>query len=345
MHLKSQLLNFWYSNSVFAYLLLPLSWLYQLITYIRYQYLLLKGPARFHIPVIIVGNISLGGTGKTPLVGWLANELKARGYHPGIIMHGYASSLKGSQVMTVKPSSCASQVGDEALLLAKKYPFPMVAGRLRVNAIDHLIQQNPQVDIIICDDGLQHYKLARDIEIAVIDGQRRMGNGFCLPAGPLRESPKRLKTVDFVVATGEGLQNEWPMSRHLAKNVQHVTLAQTRSLDDFIGQTVHAIAGIGDPNRFFKMLQDKGINVIKHPFDDHYQYTQASLHFADDYPILMTEKDAVKCQEIAPFNAWAVLLEVSLPKEFTENLLRRLKSGQKITRHPCLPDLQATPPL
>ncbi len=345
--LSSYIVAFWHRKNFLNFFLYPFSLVFQFISFLRYVYYtrFLK-PTAASVPLLIVGNISVGGTGKTPLVGFLAQFLKSKGYHPGIIMHGYASNLKKDEVKTVEMTSQGVEVGDEALLMARKTGCPIVASRKRTKAVSYLQQNFPEVDIILCDDGLQHYRLARDIEIAVIDGERRFGNGMCLPAGPLRESPRRLKTVDFVVTNGTALLGEWPMSVSLRQNLYQVNASgKIQALNDFVGQTVHVVAGIGHPMKFFNMCRREGIHVIEHPFPDHHHFVSADLQFNDDYPILMTEKDAVKCQSFAGQNVWAASLEVSLPIEFMENLLRRIKSGQKATRHISLPDLQATPPL
>jgi tetraacyldisaccharide 4'-kinase len=291
-----------------------------------------------------VGNISLGGTGKTPLVGWIANKLIEAGYHPGIVMHGYGA--QSAHIRSVTQQSLPEEVGDEALVLARSCHCPIVAGRNRNQAVHHLLSLHKEVNMVICDDGLQHYALARDIEIAVIDGMRRFGNGFCLPAGPLRESPSRLQEVDFVVSHLAAKENEWEMRTTLSQTVHQVCApAAVNSLSLFSAQTVHALAGIGNPERFFSMLEQQGIKIIRHIFDDHYSFQAKDLQFQDGLPLLMTEKDAVKCRLIAPSNAWFVPLEVNLPEEFFNALLRRIESGQKITRHSRLSDLQATPTL
>ncbi len=347
MRLSSYIVAFWHRKKLLNFFLYPFSLVFQFICYLRYFcYTQLLKQERFNVPVIIVGNISVGGTGKTPLVGFLAEFLKSQGYHPGIIMHGYASHLKKDEVKTVAATSHGSEVGDEALLMARKTSCPIVAGRQRTKAVSFLLSTFPEVDIILCDDGLQHYQLARDIEIAVIDGQRRFGNGMCLPAGPLRESPRRLKKVDFIVTNGTAHPGEWPMCVSLGRQVTNVRSPSRRDeLNNFIEQKIHAIAGIGHPMKFFNMCRKEGIQVIEHPFPDHHQFVSSDLQFNDNYPILMTEKDAVKCQSFAGPNCWAAHLDVSVEKEFLDNLLRRIQSGQKATGHLSLPDLQATPPV
>lgn len=336
----SHVLSFWHRKSIFTYVLLPFSWLFQLICIVRRWYYSRNRQQDFQVPIIIVGNISLGGTGKTPLVGWLVHFLQNQGFNPGIVMRGYGGQGK---LIAVNSLSDAKVVGDEALLLVRKCNCPIVIGRDRTQAVKTLLAQSPQVDLVICDDGLQHYALERDLEIAVIDGKRRFGNGYCLPAGPLRESPQRLKQVDFVVTNGEPHKDEWEMTTALSSKAYRVSQSEHgRSLDDFRGQTVHAVAGIGNPERFFLMLQAKGINIIKHCFDDHHFFSGSDLRFQDNLPILMTEKDAVKCSSFAPSEAWFIPLEVHMPEAFSILLLRRINSGQKIAGHSGLPHLQAT---
>lgn len=344
--LISKLLEFWHKRTLVHYLFLPTAWLFQIIAYLRYHYFQFKGPAQAKVPVIIVGNITVGGTGKTPMVAYLAAYLRKQGYTPAILMHGYASALKKNEVSLVELSSDVKKVGDEALWMARTcQDITVLASRSRVLALSFIEKQFPLVDVIICDDGLQHYRLQRDIEIAVIDAKRRFGNGFCLPIGPLRESPRRLKRVDFIVANGQALTNEWAMQTQLANTVTMLNSNRQRTLDDFVGKTVHAVAGIGHPDRFFNMLRDKGIKLIEHRFNDHHMFSNKDFVFEDKYPVLMTEKDAVKCQHLAIDNTFIVSLEVTLPIEMMEQILRRLRSGQKATRHSCLPHLQATPPV
>ncbi|MFI4938126.1 MAG: tetraacyldisaccharide 4'-kinase [Candidatus Berkiellales bacterium] len=344
--MTSRWLNFWQRKSWLTILLLPLAWLFQLATRLRYEWhVTVKGQAHFNIPIIMVGNISLGGTGKTPLVAWLQDHLSQQGFTPGIVMRGFKGK-NGSAVMNVTPQHTAECVGDEALMLVRKCQCPLVIGKNRVRAVQYLLEHFPQVDVVISDDGLQHYALGRDVEIAVIDGTRRLGNGYCLPAGMLREAPSRLKQVDFVVVNGEVAHHEWKMTTRLSETIYNVANPpQTKKLQEFSGKTVHAIAGIGNPARFFSMLTDHGIHIIEHAFADHYAFNANDLHFQDDLPILMTEKDAVKCAQFSagPLkdSLWAVPLTVSLPEEFGYLLLRRIH-GQKITRYSRLPDLQTT---
>lgn len=326
------MLNFWYRKSVLAYLLAPFSWLFQFICRCRYLfYRYLKVQQAFPVPIIVVGNLTVGGTGKTPLVSWIIKMLKEQGYHPGIVMRGYGSSLKNDSFEIVAMQSHAVAVGDEPLMLRQMTDCPLVISKKRPQAVKALLKAFPEVDVVISDDGLQHYALARDVEIAVIDGQRRLGNGFCLPVGPLRESPKRLKSVDFIVANGSAMPGEWVMGTQLAKEAYRVNNAQLSvAIEQWQGKTVHAVAAIGNPERFFTALRNKGINVIPHPFADHYPFKKEDLLFNDDFPVVMTEKDAVKCRDFAHNHVFYIPLEVKLQDEFKEVLLRKIKHGQKI---------------
>lgn len=336
--------RFWYRKSLLAYCLCPLAWMFQLITWFRYGYLKLRRPYKANIPVIIVGNITVGGTGKTPLVATLGNYLNRQGIKPAIVMHGYRSALPKGHTVRVWPSSPVSLVGDEALLMAKNcQDVPVIVTRKRASAFAFIEKNLPNIDVIICDDGLQHYAIARDIEIAVVDSNRQFGNGFCLPIGPLREGKRRLKRVDFVVYHGKPTENAYLMQSALAPEVTQIDDEHSKYLlEHFVGKKVHAVAGIGYPERFFMMLREKGIEIMAHAFSDHHQFTQEDLTFKEDYPILMTQKDAVKCTQLKLENAFAVDLAVTLDEAFLENVLRRLQDGQKTARHSGVPPLQAT---
>ncbi len=345
--LETFVLSFWHRKTWLCYALAPLSWIFQSLSWLRYHYLLWKGPYRANKPVIIVGNISVGGTGKTPLVAALAQTLQSKGFHPAIIMHGYGSNLKKGEVVCVSSNLLAQNIGDEALFMARKCKdMVVVASRSRVNALKLIEKQFEQVDVIICDDGLQHYAIERDIEIAVLDAKRRFGNGFCLPIGPLRESPRRLKRVDFIVAKGEAKGDEWSMHTQLQDHIYSLhDKNESATLAQFRAKVVHAVAGIGHPKRFFDMLRQAGIEVIEHPFADHHAFALKDFDFKDEYPIFMTEKDAVKCGQFPIPNAYVVPLTVKLEDKFLDKLLRRLQDGQKALRHSRLSHLQATPRL
>lgn len=330
--MRQAVLKFWYRKSLAAYVLAPLSWIFQLACRVRYYfYRYCKTQQTFPVPVIVVGNLTVGGTGKTPLVSWIINMLKENGFTPGIVMRGYGSSLKNDEFEIVAMQSLAVAVGDEPLMLRQKADCPLVIGKNRPEAVRALLKAFPQVNIVVCDDGLQHYALARDIEIAVIDGKLRLGNGFCLPVGPLRESKQRLKSVDFIVANGNAMPGEWVMGTQLGPLAHRVNNNDmTQAVEDWQGQTVHAVAGVGNPERFFSALRAKGINVIAHPFPDHYAFKKEDITFNDDLIVVMTEKDAVKCRAFASKRVFCIPLEVKLQDEFKDLLLRKIQSGQKV---------------
>lgn len=321
---------YWDSLNAVSLLLLPLSWLFAAVAWLRrwaYQQGLLKSHA-LPVPVIVVGNITVGGSGKTPLVVWLAEYLQGCGWRPGIIARGYGSTA-GSEPRQVLAQSTANEVGDEPLLIARRTGCPMVVCSDRVAAALALLEQE-KCDIIISDDGMQHYALRRDIEIAVIDGSRRFGNGFSLPAGPLRERPSRLKAVDLVVANGVPATAEQQMRIQPGGVVNLCDSTQVRCLDDFRGQPVHALAGIGNPARFFTMLREHGLEIKEWPFPDHYGFRAADISPDDELPVLMTEKDAVKCSDFAQPRHWYVQAEVEFDESFKQgldNLLRGISSG------------------
>jgi len=333
--MKTHLLlnSVWYQKKLpfYLYPLMPLSWIYFLIVFIRrklYQCGIFQTHT-FSVPVIVVGNITVGGTGKTPLVMHIFELLKRRGFRPGIVSLGY----KGSHLAPTSVTSESSPhlVGDEALLLVNKLNCPMVVGKNRVKAVEMLLNSG-QVDIIISDDGLQHYALARTIEIAVIEAERRFGNGFGLPLGPLREPISRLQSVNLRVAKGGGqysnIENseyEMEITQDKLQNAFDNSLQQALSF--FKDTKVHAIAGIGNPNRFFKSLSDQQISVIPHPYPDHYFYKAEDIQFNDNLPIIMTEKDAVKCKGFLTPNHWILNMKGMLNPLFDARLIMLLQEG------------------
>lgn len=326
---------YWYHKHPLVMLLLPLSWLFCMASMLRrkaYQSQLLK-VTRLPVPVIIVGNISVGGTGKTPLVVWLVDFLKQAGYKPAIISRGYGGGAQ-QWPQRVLPGSDAASVGDEAVLLARRCDCPMAVAPNRVAAA-RMVLENNGCDIIVCDDGLQHYALARDIEIAVIDGVRRFGNGYCLPAGPLRERPGRLEVVDFVVVNGEAgeiINNHAFFSMRLHPGALRQVSDDDKRCDIsvFHGQVVHAVAGIGHPARFFQHLKESGIKVIEHAFPDHHPFTAQDLQFGENASVIMTEKDAVKCRGFARENHWYLPVDAQLTPAFGERLLKQLKVREAV---------------
>jgi tetraacyldisaccharide 4'-kinase len=258
---------------------------------------------RMACPVIVVGNLSVGGTGKTPLVCWLVARLAVRGLVPGIVTRGYGGSSRG--VRMVESSDDPQLVGDEALLLARRTGMRVAIGRDRPAAAQRLV--NAGCNVIVSDDGLQHYAMARSCEIVVIDGDRRFGNGWLLPAGPLREPPARLARADAVVVNGGRPLLEGALSMRLdAQGAVALVGGAQKPLAAFAGSSVHAVASIGNPDRFFNMLRAHGIEVMGHPRADHSRLEARDIVFADDKPVLMTEKDAVKCARIADGRHWYV---------------------------------------
>ena len=314
----------WYGRHSLAAILAPVSWLFCAGVQLRrlaYE----TGVAKVHrvrMPVVVVGNISVGGTGKTPLVIWICSYLKSKGFRPGIVARGYkGKAAKWPQ--QVRVDSDPDSVGDEAVVLARRSACPVAVGPRRVEVVESLIQHT-DCDVLVCDDGMQQLALGRDVEIAVVDGQRGFGNGWCLPAGPLREPPSSLKRVDLVVSYGQ--------SRAGAHSMEYQALAPRRLLDDreervtgFAGKRIHGVAGIGDPARFFSQLRDLGLEVIEHFFPDHYRYRAADLDFGDTLPVMMTEKDAVKCQRYARPNHWYLPVDAKLSAQFGVRLLSLIK--------------------
>jgi tetraacyldisaccharide 4'-kinase len=284
------------------------------------------------VPVIVVGNITLGGTGKTPLVAYLVQLLQQQGYKPGILSRGY-----GAKNITfphlVKVTDDPHQMADEPLMLARQTGVPVVIDPQRVRAGSYLLAQC-DCDLIITDDGLQHYPLARQLEIAVIDGQRGIGNGYTLPAGPLREPKERLKQVDLVVFNGpntrladtSGYQmNLVPGPLQGVNQLLAKAKAKPTALPPTPPAKVHAVAGIGNPQRFFRLLTDLGFEVIPHPFTDHYRFRLKDLINLADYPVIMTEKDAIKCTSFSLPQHWFTPVKAQLGKQFDNELLARLK--------------------
>jgi len=317
--------NVWYKDPFIGVWLMPLGFVFSDIARFR-KYLYRLGVLKTHrlpVPVIVVGNITVGGTGKTPLIIWMARLLKDLGYNPGIISRGYGGQAE-TWPQSVNADSRAETVGDEALLIAKQTGCPVVIGSVRVEAAKQLLRE-ADCTIILSDDGLQHYALYRDIEIAVIDGERRFGNGYCLPAGPLREPISRLQTVDLIVVNGERYEdNEYAMQLAGDTAVNMLT-GEQKPLAEFANVECHALAGIGNPNRFFKLLVSAGLTCKTQSFPDHYKFQAADIMFKDNNPVLMTEKDAVKCGGFAGEQHWYVPVAAVPEPKFTEQLLDLIK--------------------
>ncbi len=317
----------WYKEMYVSAWFMPLSMLYVDAIRLRrflYRIGVLK-KTKLPVPVIIVGNITVGGTGKTPLVIWMVEFLKQHGYKPGVISRGYAGTASANP-LAVTADSDPAQVGDEAVLLSKRCACPVVVGADRVAAGRQLLSMNA-CDVLISDDGLQHYALQRDIEIIVIDGQRRFGNGYCLPCGPLREPPERVKQVDLVVLNGgdELLEGELPMQCK-GQHLVNLKTGERKALSDFNGIACQAVAAIGNPSRFFAQLAKAGLDCQPHAFPDHHPFIAADLQFKEQRPVIMTEKDAVKCARFASDQYWYLPIDAELPEAFAQQLLTLLKN-------------------
>ena len=343
--LAQRLPQLWYRRPLAAALLplLPVSWLFRVLVGVRrglYRRGLLRS-FRLPVPVIVIGNLTVGGSGKTPLVLWLAQRLREAGWQPGIISRGYRGAAAGA--LPVTTASDPLQVGDEPLLLARRSGVPVYVGSDRVRTAQALLAAYPECNVIVSDDGLQHYRLQRTVEIAVFDG-RGAGNSQLLPAGPLRESLPRLATVDAVVwnsVAPAGQASAAPLvraTRDLPQFAMRVggelffalndALRQC-AVQDLAGKRLYAIAGIGDPARFFAQLEALGLKFEAHPFPDHHRYCTADLAFADDGVLLMTEKDAVKCAALTVREAWVLPVDAQLAagadgKSLLDSILEKL---------------------
>ena len=318
--MRTWLERVWFAGGWGGFLLRPLSALFAVIVSVR-RLAYRRGWLRVHTvgrPVIVIGNLTVGGSGKTPLVVWLANALVARGVRVGIVSRGYGGTA--TEPVEVRPDSDPALVGDEPLLLARRTSARIVVGRDRVAAARRLAAD---VDLIVADDGLQHYRLARDLEVAIVDGRRRFGNGRLLPAGPLREPVSRLQSVAFVVANGGAATGgEIPM-RLEPDAVVGLADGARSPLGAYAGRRVHAVAGIGDPARFFATLRAAGVEPLEHPLPDHARLAASMVSFGDDLPVLMTEKDAVKCQRFPLARLGYVEVSAQLEPIAGEALLTR----------------------
>ena len=319
------LTDIWYKDAVLGIVLLPFAYVFLDIVRLR-RFLYRIGILKAHtlpVPVIVVGNITVGGTGKTPLVIWLAELLKKSGYKPGIISRGYGG-VSDIWPQIVNVDSDANKVGDEALLIAKQTQLPVVVGPERVEAAKMLLAEF-DCNVLLSDDGLQHYKLKRTIEIAVIDGERRFGNGYCLPAGPLREPIERLSSVDFVVVNGDKYADHEFSMRLVGDIAVNIVSGEQKPLHAFQGIDCHALAGIGNPERFFNLLKANGLSCRTASFPDHYPFERSDIEFGDHKPVLMTEKDAVKCTRFAGHQHWYVPVTAHPEPTFGQQFLDLFK--------------------
>ena len=319
----------WAHTGVLTLLLAPLAALFAVVSWLR-RFAYRRGWLRSEavgVPVIVVGNITAGGSGKTPLTIWLVNRLRARGLCPGVVSRGYGGTARG--VVEVQPDSLPAAVGDEPLLIRIKTDAPVVVGRDRVAAARALLARHPGVDVIVSDDGLQHYRLQRDVEIAVIDAATGLGNGWPLPAGPLREPQSRLAQVDAVVQVVRGaaqprpFQGAWRADYTAGRAYRLRAPQEKRALRELPQHDWIAATGIGRPQGFFDMLTAQGVRFSPRAFPDHHVFRPTDL--PDGGAVLMTEKDAVKCQTFAGADWWALELDVAPETGFIDWLDARIR--------------------
>ncbi len=316
----------WYRFTPLHLILFPISLVFRALVAIRramYQNGILTSE-RLLLPVIVVGNINVGGTGKTPLTLALAQQFIERGWQPIIVSRGFGRTIPEPQQVTLL--STPIQVGDEPLMMAQRNLCPVWVGANRVATVRAALHIYPECDVVLCDDGLQHYRLQRDVEIAVIDDALGYGNGLMLPAGPLREPVSRLQTVDAVVVNGDKIA-EGQYAMHLSGDMFNnlIDPHKTVSADYFLTQNIHAVAGIGNPQRYFQHLGALGIPFTPHAFPDHHPYSATDLVFADCDAILLTEKDAVKCTAFADARYWVLRVDAQVDPALMDHILSKIK--------------------
>ena len=347
--------NYWQTINPVSIALAPLSLLFCTLVFVR-RFLYRMGLIQSYnsrLPVIVAGNIYIGGNGKTPFVIWLAKQLKKAGYKPGIVSRGYGARDHKNDPGWPRQVSLQQDwqlFGDEPMLIYQSTHCPVIIDPIRSRAVKK-VEQDTDCDVIISDDGLQHYAMSRLIEINITDAGRLYGNGLCLPAGPLRESQGRLKSVDYLIynisqqdltanskeANRQYNDNEFtmdyefnellPLSRKQSDILSDAS-NQAMTLNDLKGKIVHAVAGIGEPDNFFRLLKQQGLILIEHPFSDHYQYQQEDLVFNDAYPIIMTEKDAVKCHSFQLNDCWYLPIQAKIDDALLQSVVRKLKARQ-----------------
>lgn len=331
------LVNAWYRGDFWLYLLWPLSLVFRVVSNLRRVWLQ-DGAQSLPLPVVVVGNIAVGGSGKTPMVIALARLLQERGLRPGIVSRGYGAATRDFP-REISPDDDSEEVGDEALMLRRGLDCPLVIDPDRPRAVRRL-SDGGGCDVIISDDGLQHYAMRRDLEIAMLDGRRGLGNGLCLPAGPLRESPARLAWVDRIVFAGEpepalAAERERAGQSYGCLRLRptawvHLSSGRSVAPDQLpVAGQLHAVAGIGHPARFFETVEALGYTPECHAFADHHRYVPQDLAFGADATVVMTEKDAVKCADVAPDDSWYLRIEPELDEESAEFLV---SSIQKLCR-------------
>ncbi len=329
--LQQWLENIWYNNGSGKFLLVPLTALYCAINSFQ-RFKNTNQKTKLPCPVIVVGNITVGGTGKTPLTIYIVKLLQKAGYKPAIITRGYGGQAT-TWPQSVTADSDPQLVGDEAVLMAIRTQVPVYAGADRLQSIEALTKAH-ECDVIISDDGMQHYKLPRDIQIAVLDGTRMLGNGWCLPAGPLREKKHRLDGCDLLVVNGDVAENrkrdlqvaDFFIMHLKGIHLKNLVTHEKKTLNNFTHNTAHAVTGIGNPQRFFDTLENMGgLQLKTHRFPDHHHFIESDLDFNDSFPVIMTEKDAVKCRAFVKHNDWVLPVTAELKQDFGKKLLRLLK--------------------
>lgn len=329
MAFADRLLAAWYAGHPALALLRPLEALYRRVV-MRKRARFLSGESasyRAPVPVIVVGNITVGGTGKTPMILWLIEHCRQQGLKVGVVSRGYGAQPP-QLPWRVQAGQRAEQAGDEPLLIVQRTGVPLMIDPNRSRAVQALLTSEP-LDLILCDDGMQHYRLARDLELVLIDAARGLGNGRCLPAGPLREPAERLRGADAVLFNGAGEDRVDGFGFRLQPSVLvNLRSGERRALDHFpAGQRLHAVAGIGNPQRFFNTLLGLNWQPVPHPFADHAQFSAERLAFSPPLPLVMTEKDAVKCRAFAADDWWYLAVEAQPTPAFSawfDNQLQRL---------------------
>ncbi len=327
--MKISIDKIWYGkNHPIAYLLWPISLIYRCVIIIRRYFLTGFNQHAFKTPVIVVGNLSVGGVGKTPFVMALVKEAQKKGLHVGVVSRGFGASIKTFPHEVDGASDTAELVGDEPLLIAKNTGCPVIIAPNRVDAVEYLLAKH-RCQLIISDDGLQHYRMGRAIEIVIVDGTRLFGNGFCVPAGPLREPQARLNEVDFVVING-GQSGSLPMAHSMYLESKPIKPLHGKGIIawDSMPKPIAAIAGIGNPERFFESLRALGLDFTPYAFPDHFRYREPHITFKER-SLIMTEKDAVKWQSFDRENCYVLPVEASLDSNFwqafwSHNALRGL---------------------
>mgnify|MGYP006132926355 FL=1 len=328
---NSFLENTWYKRSAWLFLLWPLSLITKFVSSRRRsKFLKDEGYSwKPEIPIIVIGNIVVGGTGKTPLVIWLANKLRGLGFKPGIVSRGYGGSAKKYPLL-IEGTTTVQESGDEAQIIFKNTNLPVSVSPNRVQAAKYLIEET-DCDVLISDDGMQHYALGRDIEIAVFDGLKGTGNDLCLPAGPLRESLERTSEVDFIISSTQELNhpliNEDYVMTYEPINWVRLLDGESFAAKDWpLTRSINAVAGIGNPLKFYNLLRDLGLDPIEHSFPDHYQFNEEDLTFNDNLPIIMTEKDAVRCKDMTIKNIWYLRVEAKISEELATKIVDKMRS-------------------